>query len=86
MNLLRAEARRHGDTVPNDAYLPEYESMLRDGLEAMGPAPRAELLHTLELADFRRAEHIGELWSSPKTRSIAELAIDAEEDRLVRAS
>jgi hypothetical protein len=59
--------------------------MLRDALEAMGPAPRAELLHTLELAGFRPAEHIGEPWSSPKTRSIADLAIDAEEDRLVRA-
>jgi hypothetical protein len=57
---------------PDDATLPEYESMLRDALDAMGAAPRAELLHTLELADFRRAEHISELWSSPKTRSIAD--------------
>jgi hypothetical protein len=59
--------------------------MLREDLDAMGPALRAELLHTLELADFQRAERIGELWASPKPRSIAELLIDAEEDRLVRA-
>jgi len=38
-----------------------------------------------ELADFQRAEHIGELWTNPKTRSIAELRIDAEEDQMVRA-
>jgi len=43
------------------------------------------LLHTLELVDFQRAERIGDLWASPATRSLPELAIDAEEDRLVRA-
>jgi hypothetical protein len=79
-----APTARRG-TVPTMPTLPEHESMLRDAPEAMGPAPCAELLHKLELADFRRAEHIGELWSSPKTRSIANVAIDAEEDRLVRA-
>jgi hypothetical protein len=65
--------------------IPEYETSLRAALDAMGAAQRAELLHTLELTDFQRAERIGDLWASPKTRSIAELAIDAEEDRLVRA-
>jgi hypothetical protein len=38
----------------------------------------------LELTDFLRAEHIGALWASPHTRSLADLAIDAEEDRMVR--
>jgi hypothetical protein len=65
--------------------IPEYEVLLREQLEAMGPAQRAELLHTLELTDFQRAERIGELWWSPATRSLAELLIDAEENRYVRA-
>ena len=67
-------ARRTINAMPN---LAEYEAALRDALDAMGAAPRAELLHTLDLADFQRAERIGELWASPKTPSIAELAIDA---------
>jgi hypothetical protein len=65
--------------------VPEHEAALRVALDAMGAAQRAELLHTLELTDFQRAEHIGDLWAAPHTRSIAELAIDAEDDRLVRA-
>jgi hypothetical protein len=60
------------------ATLPEYEQALRQQLDKMGPAPRAQLLHTLMLPDFNRAEHIAELWMSPKIRSLAELAIDAE--------
>jgi hypothetical protein len=51
----------------------------------MGAAKRAELLHTLMLPDFDRAAAIGDLWASAKTRSLAELLIDADEDRLVRA-
>jgi hypothetical protein len=65
--------------------LAEYEVLLREQLDRMGPAPRAELLHVLMLPDFDRANAIGELWASPKTRTLAELLIDAEEDRLVRA-
>jgi hypothetical protein len=30
-------------------------------LDALGPAPHAELLHVLMLPDFERAERIGEL-------------------------
>ena len=30
-------------------------------------------------------ERIGEFWSHPQSRSFAELLIDAEEDRVVRA-
>jgi hypothetical protein len=65
--------------------LSEYEALLREQLDRMGPAPRAELLHVLMLVDFDRANAIGDLWASPKTRTLAELLIDAEEDRLVRA-
>ena len=37
------------------------------------------------LPDLDRAERIGEFWSYPQSRAIAELLIDAEEDRVVRA-
>lgn len=65
--------------------LAEYEEMLRGRLAALGPAPRAELLHVLMLPDFERAARIGEFWSYPKSRQFAELLIDLEEDRTARA-
>ena len=37
------------------------------------------------LPDLDRAERIGEFWSYPQTRAFAELLIDAEEDRTIRA-
>jgi len=37
------------------------------------------------LPDLERVERIGEFWSYPQSRSFAELLIDAEEDRVVRA-
>lgn len=49
------------------------------------PAPRAELLHVLMLPDFERADRIGEFWGNPRTRTFAELLIDCEEDRMLRA-
>jgi hypothetical protein len=39
-------------------------------LDALGPAPRAELLHVLRLPDFDRADAIGSYWGNPKTRGI----------------
>jgi hypothetical protein len=45
----------------------------------------AELLHVLMLPDFERADRIGEFWGNPKTRTFAELLIDCEEDRTLRA-
>ena len=59
----------------------ELERRLRERLDALGPAPRAELLHVLLLPDFERADRIGEFWSYPESRSFAELLIDCEEDR-----
>jgi hypothetical protein len=50
-------------------------------LDALGPAPRAELLHVLMLPDFKRADRIGEFWGYPQSRAFAELVIDCEEDR-----
>jgi hypothetical protein len=37
------------------------------------------------LPDLDRAERIGEFWSYPKSRTFAELLIDCEEDRILRA-
>jgi hypothetical protein len=63
----------------------ELERRLRERLDALGPAARAELLHVLILPDFDRADRIGEFWGNPKTRTFAELLIDCEEDRTLRA-
>jgi hypothetical protein len=63
----------------------QLERRLQEHLEALGPAPRAELLHVIMLPDLERAEHIATLWASSATRSLAELAIDAEEDLMARA-
>jgi hypothetical protein len=37
------------------------------------------------LPDFDRADAIGSYWGNPKTRTFAELLIDCEEDRALRA-
>ena len=63
----------------------ELERRLRARLDALGPARRAELLHVLMLPDFERADRIGEFWSYPESRTFAELLIDCEEDRTLRA-
>jgi hypothetical protein len=57
--------------------------VLEETLSAL--APRAELLHVLMLPDFDRADRIGSYWGNPKTRTFAELLIDCEEDRVLRA-
>ena len=51
-------------------------------MDALGPAPRAELLHVLMLPDFERADRIGEFWSYPQSRTFAELLIDCEDRTL----
>ncbi len=62
----------------------ELERRLRERLDALGPAPRAELLHVLMLPDFDRANRIGEFRGNPKTRTFAGLLIDCEENRTLR--
>jgi hypothetical protein len=64
----------------------EPERLIRQRLDALGPAPRAELLHVLTLPDFDRSDAIGSYWGNPKTRTFAELLIDCEEDRLGKSS
>jgi hypothetical protein len=63
----------------------ELKKQRQERLDALGPAPRAELLHVLMLPDFERADRIGEYWSYPQSRTFAELLIDCEEDRVLRA-
>jgi hypothetical protein len=63
----------------------DLERRLQERLDALGPAPRAELLRVLMLPDLERAQRIGEFWSYPQSRAFAELLIDAEEDRVLRA-
>jgi hypothetical protein len=46
----------------------ELERRLQLRLDALGPAPRAELLHVLMLPDFERADRIGEFWGYPASR------------------
>jgi len=62
------------------------EASLRERLKALPPAARAELLHVLMLPDFERADRVGEFWSYPQSRAFAELLIDCEEDRTLRAA
>jgi hypothetical protein len=47
----------------------ELERRLQPRLDALGPAPRAELLHVLMLPDFERVDAIGSYWGNPKTRT-----------------
>jgi hypothetical protein len=63
----------------------ELEELLRKRLDALPRAARAELLHVLMLPDFERADRIGEFWGYPESRAFAELLIDCEEDRTLRA-
>lgn len=44
--------------------LRDLEHRLRDRLDALGRAQRAELLHVLMLPDYERAGRIGELYAS----------------------
>jgi hypothetical protein len=62
----------------------QLERRLRERLDELGPAPRAELLHVLMLPDFDRADRIGEFWGYPQSRTFAELLIDCEEDRTLQ--
>ena len=65
--------------------LDELERRIQERLDAMPRAARAELLHVLTLPDFDRVDRIGSYWGNPKTRTFAELLIDCEEDRTLRA-
>ena len=44
-----------GEFGANDVRRDELDRRLRERLDALGPAPRVELLHVLMLPDFDRA-------------------------------
>jgi hypothetical protein len=62
----------------------EPENQPQERLDALGPAPCAELLQVPMLPDFERADRIGEFWGYSESRAFAELLIDREEDRTLR--
>jgi hypothetical protein len=55
------------------------ERRLRAHLDALDPAPRAELLHVLMLPDFDRADRIGEFWGYPESRAVAAMSLSTSE-------
>ena len=63
----------------------ELERRLRERLDALGPAPRAELLHVLMLPDFDRADLIGEFLELPGESRLRRAPDRREEDRTLRA-
>jgi hypothetical protein len=79
------ESLLHGPPQYRVTGFRESPPPIRKRVNALGPAPRAELLHVLMLPEFDRADRIGEFWSYPESRTFAELLIDCEEDRALRA-
>jgi hypothetical protein len=63
----------------------EMETAFRQRPAALPPAARAELLHVHRLPDFDQADRIDEFWGYPESRAFAELLIDCEEGRSLRA-
>jgi hypothetical protein len=85
VELLGVPPYRRRVLASDSMDLGQVERRLRERLDALGPAPRAEVLHVLMLPDFERADRIGEFWGYPQSRAFAELLIDCEEDRTLRA-
>jgi hypothetical protein len=85
MTSRRLLAFRSNRSTVRRVTFDEMEAALRAHLEALPPAPRTELLHVPMLPDFERADRIGEFWGYPESRAFAELLIDCEEDRMLRA-
>ena len=56
---MSSRSRRAGGEGRHPHTSEELERQLRERLDALGPAPRAELLHVLMLPDFDRADRRG---------------------------
>jgi hypothetical protein len=65
--------------------LQQLQRRLRQRLDALGPAPCAELLHVLMLPTSSEPTGSASFWGYPESRAFAELLIDCEEDRTLRA-
>jgi hypothetical protein len=61
-----------------------FERLLQEHVAALGPVPRAELLHVLMLPDYERAERIGGYYEDRRTRTLAQLLIELEESSNAR--
>jgi hypothetical protein len=83
--LAASEINRESSATVDTVDLEQLERDLGERLDALGPGPRAELLRVLMLPDFDRAARIGEFYGNLKTRTLAELMIDAEQDPHLRA-
>jgi hypothetical protein len=66
--------------------LPELERRLQEAVALYPPAVRVQMLRVLSLADDARARRIGELYADNRTRSLAEVLIDFEQDSAARAA
>jgi hypothetical protein len=64
---------------PGRVYLSNTRNSDRSVAEANSQSP------ALRLVRIERTERIGEFWSYPQSRTFAELLIDCEEDRTLRA-
>ena len=64
--LVRTPSDPRQETgVGSRAVRPDkLERRLQERLDALGPTPRAELLHVLMLPDFEEADRIGEFWGN----------------------
>src|SRR5215216_4515627 len=63
----------------------ELDRRLRERVEPLGPAPRAELLHVLMLPTSSEPSGSASSGATRPSRTFAELLIDCEEDRTLRA-
>jgi hypothetical protein len=63
----------------------ELERRLRERLDALGPARRAELLHALMLPESEGTAPIGGYGSAASIARLAELFEDAQRDAALRA-
>jgi hypothetical protein len=71
--------------VPSAMRPDQLERRLRERLDALGSAPPAELLHVLMLPRLRAGRRDRRVLGLPAEPRYAELLIDYEEDRTLRA-
>jgi hypothetical protein len=69
--------------MDEEGQLP-IERELRYRPDDLGPAPRAELLRVLTMTNEERALRIGKLYANPRSRTMAELLVDLEDDPAAR--
>jgi len=66
--------------------LPDLERRLHETAAATPPELRPAILNALTLPNDERAASIGVIYQDERTRPVAEVLIDLEEDRALRAA